>query len=348
MRPRIVAVLASITLAGAAAAAEVTRTVEATLDSDIAAPFAVENLAGTMTITAADVERVEAVATVHAEDEALAAEVRLEKVTGARGVPTLLVRYPVDRIRTFRYPGHGTSEAEYDGHRVRVSRSRGELLFADVEVRVPRRSVQATFRNHVGKVRATGVAGRVALDTGSGDIEADGLDGEINADTGSGAVLAEGLKGSFACDTGSGECRVTDFSGEEVWCETGSGGIDIERVAARRVRADTGSGAIAIAAADVEEVRADTGSGRIQLAATGSRLRRVVAETGSGSVTLALPRDASFELLADQGSGDLECGFEDAQAIVRSREVVGYRRGAQKIRIDVDTGSGSVRVVPAG
>jgi hypothetical protein len=46
------------------------------------------------------------------------------------------------------------------------------------------------------------------------------------------------------------------------------------------------------------------------------------------------------------GSGELESGFTDAQAIVNRREVVGYRRGDGRIKIDVDTGSGDVTVEP--
>ena len=46
------------------------------------------------------------------------------------------------------------------------------------------------------------------------------------------------------------------------------------------------------------------------------------------------------------GSGELESGFADAQAIVNRREVVGYKRGDGRIKIEVDTGSGDVRVEP--
>ena len=55
---------------------------------------------------------------------------------------------------------------------------------------------------------------------------------------------------------------------------------------------------------------------------------------------------ASFEALADQGSGDINMGFKDAQAIVRHKEVIGYRRGDAHIKIDVDTGSGDLTIEP--
>jgi len=64
-------------------------------------------------------------------------------------------------------------------------------------------------------------------------------------------------------------------------------------------------------------------------------------------VRLRLPANAGFEAWADTGSGDVVSRFSDAEPIVRDREVVGYRRGDRRIRIDVDTGSGSVTFEPA-
>jgi DUF4097 and DUF4098 domain-containing protein YvlB len=92
-------------------------------------------------------------------------------------------------------------------------------------------------------------------------------------------------------------------------------------------------------------VEADTG-GSVDLELGGGSLARVSADTGSGDVRLRLPADASFEVRADMGSGELESRFTDAQAIVNRREVVGYRRGDARIKIDVDTGSGDVTVEP--
>ena len=72
----------------------------------------------------------------------------------------------------------------------------------------------------------------------------------------------------------------------------------------------------------------------------------MTVDTGSGSVRLGLGADASFEVLAETGSGDVVSRYEDAQAIVRRREVVGYRRGTAQARISVDTGSGDIVVEP--
>lgn len=333
-------------VATAVAGAEVTRTVRGEFAVGPDAPFAVENLVGAMVVRPGDVSRVVVVATVHAEDDDLASSVRVEEVRGDDGRPTLRVRYPHER--RLRAPSHvsGSSEVRYDGYRVRVSRRAGVLLYADVEVTVPRQRLDAAYRNLVGRIDASDLEGAILLDAASGNVQAARLDGRVTLDTGSGDVRAEACRGELRCDTGSGQCEVIDFAGDRLVLDTGSGDVTADRVRARALEADTGSGRIRVLAADVEELRADTGSGGVEAEITGARLRRIVADTGSGSVRLTLPPTASFDLVADQGSGDIRCDFDDARAITHGREVVGYRRGSGDIRITADTGSGDVVIRP--
>jgi DUF4097 and DUF4098 domain-containing protein YvlB len=309
---------------------------------------------------------VVAVATVHAESAELAAAMRFEQVAGRDGVPTLRVRYPVDRHRSFRYGaassrsdsalswleaivgamGGGGNTMDYDGARVSVSGSRGVVLYADVEVQVPRRVLEATFRNRVGPLSGEGVRGRLRFDTGSGTVTVRALDGQVVADTGSGDVHAHDLKGSFTCDTGSGNCEVTGFSGDTLSCDTGSGDVRVVRVDARKVKLDTGSGNVSVREAEADELVADTGSGDVEVELEGSRLQRANADTGSGNVRFRLGEGASFDLRASTGSGDVISRYSDAEAIRNGRKVVGYRRGDGRIRIHADTGSGDVLLEP--
>jgi len=342
--------------------AEVTKPVTGTLAVPATGRFAVENLAGRMTVVPGEGDAVVAVATVHAESEALASAMRFEQVRDKDGLPALRLIYPLDKERRIRYPeradgghehhwwsGFGSSSSfEYDDRRVRVSGESGALVYADVEVRVPKRAVEATFRNFVGALTAEGIEGRILLDTNRGPITARRLKGEIKADTGSSDVLAEAVSGSFDCDTGSGDCVVRGFEGNELRCDTGSGDVRVADVKAERFRADTGSGEVRAERTDVEEFEGDTGSGGIRAELLGTRLRRVKADTGSGDVELRLPADASFDAEADQGSGDLRCTFSDAKE-VRNRhghKVVGYRRGDERTRISIDTGSGDASIRP--
>ena len=353
---------AMVVMASATAVmAETTKTLRIEYAPTSGERFKIENLAGTMKVVAGGGDKVVAVATLHAEDDQLAAMVDFVKVEGPMGEKILRVQYPVDEYRTFRYPGRSaesssssflglfggsSSTADYDGHRVKVSSSSGVLLYADVEVRLPRGEVEGTFRNVVGSIRAEDVGGRLTFDTGSGNIDLARLEGRIGADTGSGDINASSIEGSFSGDTGSGDIMLERFRGEEISCDTGSGDVEVRSSTARRVSADTGSGSISVTESDVEEVNADTGSGSITLEATGNRLMAVLADTGSGDVTIRLDPQATFEAMADQGSGRIHNGFEDARPIVHDREVVGYRRGDARIRIKVETGSGDLTLEP--
>lgn len=369
MRLRLTAaVLASaclMMLPAAKARAEATRQLRVQLSGDPSRSFAVENLAGTMTVSAGSSDAVVAVATVHAESEELAAAMRFEQVAGRDGVPTLRVRYPVERHRAFRYgaaPSRsdgmlswleaivgalgGGSSMEYDGAHVSVSSNRGVVLYADVDVKVPRRALDAAFRNRVGPLSGEGVRGRLRFDAGSGTVTVRDLDGQVVADTGSGDVHAQDVKGSFTCDTGSGNCQVTGFSGDTLSCDTGSGDVRVVRVDARKVKLDTGSGNVSVREAEADELVADTGSGDVEVELEGSRLQRANADTGSGNVRFRLGEGASFDLRASTGSGDVISRYTDAEAIRDGRKVVGYRRGDGRIRINADTGSGDVLLEP--
>lgn len=262
VRPIVLLAVSVVTAAGArpAVAAEATRTLHAELNVAPGQAFAIENLAGAMRVVAGDGDAVVAVATVHAESEALADSLRLEPVTGVQGRPALRVRYPLDQHWRIRYPGApdshggrsrrwfdgGRTSTKYDGYdHVQVSRDEGVLVYADVEVRVPRRTIDAVFRNVVGPLSGSGVDGRVRFDTGSGNIDVRGSKGDIVADTGSGDVKAESLEGQFTCDTGSGRCEVGGFRGESLRCDTGSGDVEVRGAAAGRIQLDTVRGTCA-------------------------------------------------------------------------------------------------------
>ncbi|HEV8336394.1 MAG TPA: DUF4097 family beta strand repeat-containing protein [Candidatus Polarisedimenticolia bacterium] len=352
------AFLSVLALASPARAAEATRILKAELPASVTGRFRVENLAGAMRIVPGAGDQVTAVASVHAESDTLAAMIRFERVSEA-GTPTLRVIYPLDEHGTLRYDpkktdrsflglfGGGSTTTKYDGRKVRISGSEGVVMYADVEIRVPSApSLEAVFRNDVGRLHASGIAGKIRFDSSGGDIDLDHLKGEISADTGSGDVKAADLSGSFSCDTGSGNCTLTSFQGDRLKFDVGSGDVRVGSSQVRQISADTGSGDIRISASDLESFAADTGSGDVVLEGEGGRLAKVTADTGSGDVTLRLAADATFEARADQGSGDIRMEYRDAEAIVERKQVVGYRRGDSRIRIDVSTGSGDLTIGP--
>jgi len=345
------------------AAAEVTRTVKADLAAPGAGAWFIENLVGTMKVVPGTGSGVVAVATVHAESDAIAALISIEQVDGGKTGPGLRVKYPVDTHTMYRYPrnndgksnawlswmGAGKSNLKYDGSHVTVSGNDGVLLYVDVEVQVPARNTgSGALRNHVGNISAKGVEGGFSFESSSGNILLDKVAGMIGVETGSGDVEARDGGGVLSVETGSGDVTVERFSGESISCEVGSGDVTVRSGSARRLTVETGSGDVEAIAMDVEEFTSETGSGDVILENAGARLAKVVTEAGSGDVTLRLGANASFQVNADQGSGDLVSRFSDAQAIVKGREVVGYKRGDARIQIDVTTGSGDVVVEPGG
>ena len=365
MRRQVViatALLFALLAAAPLSAGEFTRTLRVELSADVTRPFAVENLAGTMRVVSGSGETVVAVATVHAEIDAHADAMRFEKVTGEDGMPTLRVRYPLDEIGTIRYPrgggdggwlsrlfsGSNWTSTRYDGARVKVRSGKGDLLYADVEVQLPRRVVEATFRNHVGLLRGENIEGTLTFDGSSTDVKLESVRGTIRVDTGSGDVSITDAEGSIRCHTGSGDCDLRDIQGETIACDVGSGDISIRSSSVQTIDVDTGSGDVRVLDTEVREFSADTGSGDVMLQADGVRLERVTTDTGSGDVVLRLGPDASFEARADLGSGDIISRYTDSDAIVRRREVVGYRRGDGRTRIEVDTGSGDLVIEPGG
>ncbi len=347
-------------LAGAALplAAENTRTLRFEAP---AGPFAVENLAGRMTIRAGAGDRALVIATVHAETEALAAGFRLETVKGEGPGSTVRVRYPVGE-NTIRYRGsrgsdddsflaglftdHFRGKFSYDGRSMHVSSARGTLLYADVEVEVPTRELEAAFRNRVGAVSATGLSGRLSFDVASADLRLDHLRGDIRLNGSSGDVLAGDIRGSWKSDFSSGDIVLERFSGERADFHSSSGDVRIGSIDAASLSLDTSSGDLRITDAEIGDVSLHTGSGDIRIESRGRRLARLHARTGSGDVEVRLPREASFEAHATLSSGDMHVGFTDGTATVRSGDLIAYRRGDGAAKIDVQAGSGNFTIEP--
>jgi len=350
--------LLALAVAAPAARSETTRTLK--LEMAAGSPFAVENLAGKMRVVQGSGDKVVATAVIHAESDEIAKLVRFEQVSGEKGAPTLRVIYPTDTYSTFRYPaqaedggswlgsllGGSSTSTEYAGKRVKVSDKGGVLLYADLEVRLPRRALEATFRNLIGKIEGEGVEGTLLFDAASADTELTNLRGKISVDTGSGDVHATGIDGNFSADCGSGDIELSEFTGEGIDCDVGSGDVSLQNVVARRINVDTGSGDVEVTGADVEEFQADCGSGDITLMARGERLARVSVDSSSGDVWLGLGPAASFEAVADMSSGDITSRYPDAEPIRDDGEVVGYRRGSARTKIHVNTGSGDLLIEP--
>lgn len=275
-----------------------------------------------------------------------------------RGRQTLRVLYPSDRITysagrwggstTFRVARDGTwggdgSRWGARGNQVRVSNRGGGMdAYADLRVTVPEGQRVALYLA-VGRITASNVNGHVTLDTHAGGVEARNMSGYLNVDTGSGSVEVSGMDGDLAIDTGSGSVRVSDVTGADVGIDTGSGRVDAEGVAARRINIDTGSGSIGLARSSARDVRLDTGSGSVT-ADLMEEVDRLLIDTGSGSVTVRLPATVGARLSVETASGGIQTDFP-VMVTRRARNQLHGEIGDARGRIEIDTGSGSIRLL---
>ncbi|HWZ86545.1 MAG TPA: DUF4097 family beta strand repeat-containing protein [Thermoanaerobaculia bacterium] len=341
-----------------ASAEDVVRTVQTELSGQDLSHFSVENLAGTMRISAVAGDRVTVVATVHAESQALADAVRLERAGASGGGQALRVRYPYDKVSTFRYRapsesddwGFGgwasSSTYDYDGHRVRIGQGHGTRLYADLEIHVPQARLNATFRNLAGLVEAEGLLGQLRFEVSSADLRLARLDGQITLGGSSGDIRARDIKGTWTSDFSSGDCQIDGFEGDAFSMHTTSGDAVLRSVKARRAEFQSTSGDVRLIDADLEELSADATSGDIAFEAEGARLKDVRIRTSSGNVSLRLPAGAAFTVDADQSSGDMDVRFSGGSSVEHGDKIVGYRHGSGGARIRVRTSSGDVTVSP--
>ncbi|HYX19572.1 MAG TPA: DUF4097 family beta strand repeat-containing protein [Thermoanaerobaculia bacterium] len=335
---------------------ETVRTLKLELSGADASRFAVENLVGTMRVSAGTGGSVEIVATVYGENDAVAGAVRLERVSGEGA--TVRVRYPYERVSAFRYRApsdrdsgffsgwSSSDDVEYDGHHVRISRGHGTWLHADLDVRVPASRVAARFAQKVGLLEAEHIQGDLGFLVASADLRLRALEGSLKLEGSSGDVRARDVKGTWSSDFSSGDCDLVGFEGDSLSIRTTSGDASLRSVKARRAEFESTSGDVRLVDADLQELSAEASSGDVAFEAAGASLREARIRTSSGDVSLRLPSESSFQVEADQSSGDMEVNFDGGSVVNHRDRVVGYRHGTGGARILVRTSSGDLTVSP--
>jgi len=250
------------------------------------------------------------------------------------------------------------------GDRVEVSKDgRGTEVWADVEIRVPAGGA-LTVRHGAGAIRASGVEGDLDLGCRAGAIEVEDVVGDVSADTGSGKVVVAGVRGAVLVDTGSGGVEVSRIEGPDVSIDTGSGSVDLEdvtadgeiaidtgsgrvkmrSVAGRAFSIDTGSGGVEAYAIRADSMMIDTGSGGVELELLAMGDGNFVVDTGSGGITLALPADADCTVEAETGGGRMQVDVASAVDVRGDDDHVSFVLGGGRARVELDAGSGTVRI----
>ncbi len=287
------------------------------------------------------------------------------RVEVTEGEPARLsIRFPTDKHDRFNYPklGSGSStninarggSAEktaltdwiFSGGKGRVEvagSGKGMEVWADVIVRVP---AGATFEAYhgVGPMTAAGVQGNLTLDARSGSVDAREITGAVTIGTGSGSVKVQKVRGRLAVDTGSGGVDVTSCQGDEIAIDTGSGSVTAADLTCTHLSVDTGSGSVDAPRVAAESATIDTGSGSVDLHLLRCGAGPYSIDTGSGGIDLRLPAEASATIEADTGSGRVSANLPGIQILDKERDSLSARLGAGAAKIELSTGSGSIRL----
>jgi DUF4097 and DUF4098 domain-containing protein YvlB len=212
-------------------------------------------------------------------------------------------------------------------------------LSISYEITVPE-STQLRSSSGSGTQNIADIAGPLEANTGSGEVKLSNIGAGVHAHTGSGNIEANEVHGSLYARTGSGSIHATNIAGGFDG-QTGSGHLTLEQSAPGSVHAETGSGGLELR--NVKgSLQASAGSGdvRVEGEATGGWMVR----TGSGSVQLKLPGNASFDLDAHTGSGSINLSHPVlVQGSIGRKEVKG-KVGGGGVPVEVQTGSGSIRI----
>jgi hypothetical protein len=339
-------VAAAILLATPIAAQEVHRVT----GTDVA----IYNIAGRAEVRAGSASEVVVRVTRGGAD---AAELTVE-VGQIRGRSTLRVVYPDDEIvypelgrgsnNTFSVRADGTfgDGGGDNGDRVRVrGTGNGFEAWADLVIEVPN-GIATSVYVAAGRLNAQGVNADLRLDIVSGEVAAADITGNLVIDTGSGSVSATRVRGDLSVDTGSGSVRVSDIVGDVIELDTGSGGVTATGLEAATVNVDTGSGAVELVRVSAPSVVVDTGSGSVEIDLLAD-VDLLEVDTGSGSVTVRAPANLGASVEIDTGSGGIDLDFPLEVRSVR-RDRVSGRLGDGDGVINIDTGSGSIRIVRSG
>jgi lia operon protein LiaG len=279
------------------------------------------------------------------------------------GWQTLRLVYPADKIQygrlaagsstQLRVRDDGTFSDNHDGEKRRggsrrvtiAGRGGGLDAYADLRVTIPR-GKQVALYLAVGKVAITNVEGELSIDAASAPVTSSNTRGELSIDVGSGAVQVTESRGDLSIDTGSGAVSFSNVRGESVSIETGSGEVTATEVRSNQLSIDTGSGDIRVTSLIAPQVQLETGSGAVTADLSGE-VWNVDVETGSGDITLKVPPTIGAEIDIETSSGEIETDFE--VAVTRhARDHMTGRIGDGRGKIDIETGSGGIKLVKSG
>lgn len=182
---------------------------------------------------------------------------------------------PADAVRDAR--------VELAGSRLKVQSSKALPLRAvpvAVTVRAPVGS-QVITKAGSADVTVTGAAGRLEIQTGTGDVTADRADASSQVNSGSGRLRLGPMLGGLRAKTGSGDIEVSSIGGNTV-LYTATGDVWLGAVQ-NDVQVRTGGGDVTIADAASGRIQLGTGSGDIRVGVRPGVAAQIDLVSSSGS-----------------------------------------------------------------
>jgi Putative adhesin len=160
-------------------------------------------------------------------------------------------------------------------------------------------------------VQIGGPAGRITVNTSSGDISVDHAAGPVWVKTGSGSIRLGPMPDGLSARSGSGDLEVASLSGSGS-LHSGSGDIWVGSVRGDVVTVRTGSGDLTVADAAQGLLQLAAGSGELRVGIRSGVLAEVDMVSGSGRVRSDLPvsqepptdGEAALRVRARTGLGD--------------------------------------------
>ncbi|ONI88435.1 hypothetical protein ALI22I_18930 [Saccharothrix sp. ALI-22-I] len=175
------------------------------------------------------------------------------------------------------------ARVEMSGSRLKVQSSKALPLRA-VPLGV---TVRAPLGSHViakagsANVTVTGAAGRLEIQTGTGDVTADRADASSQVNSGSGKLRLGPMLGGLRAKTGSGDIEVSSVGGNTV-LYTGTGDVWLGAVQ-NDVQVRTGSGDVTVADAASGRIQMGTGSGNVRVGVRPGVAAQIDLASSSGS-----------------------------------------------------------------
>jgi hypothetical protein len=218
---------------------------------------------------------------------------------------------------------------EQTGNIIRLGRAQDDDMLDNVSISYTVETPAATTLESTtgsGAQSVSGIQGPARVHSGSGSLRISDIGGELTASTGSDGIDAEDIAGAMSLSAGSGRIHASQTKSGMVRAHSGSGGITLENVKGA-VTAETGSGHITVSGTPVSQWR---------------------LHTGSGGMDLEVPVGTGFDLDARTGSGGINVDFPITMQGSLDRHHVRGRVGNGGPNLDLETGSGGIRIRQGG